>query len=117
LNWKRWELVGKQYDLTGWKDLCLLAAAIAREALIRTETSVELMNRLARKLEADTEVTHSQWQSRVQALNDRPWERSFAEQEMNLELEIRTALLTAVKNPRIRIDSAGAIFLSQNALE
>ena len=93
------------------------AAGVAREALVKTEAVVELTCRLARALEAETEIAREQWQSRLQALTDRTVEREFAEQELNLEMEIREALLVGVRNPRLRIDAAGAVFLSTDPLE
>lgn len=117
LNWQRWELVRRQYNLAPWKDLCMHAAGVAREALVKTEAVVELTCRLARALEAETEIAREQWQSRLQALTDRTVEREFAEQELNLEMEIREALLVGVRNPRLRIDAAGAVFLSTDPLE
>jgi len=116
LNWSRWELVGQRYELSGWRDLCLSAVQIAREALAKTEALVDLTDRLAEQLRADTETVQEQWQSRIQALSDRPREQRLAQRELNLELEIREALLAGVKTPRMRIDAAGAVFLSRDPL-
>ena len=112
INQDRWPSVQSHYDLANWPHLCRAARAAAVDAVVRQVDLAQLTHELAARLELDTNVVKEQSQSRIQALSQSPREAGLAQNEWGMEMKMREALLAGIHEHRIRLDAAGAVFLT-----
>ena len=112
LNHHRWEGVwGLNLPvLKGWGEVCT-AARGAAVALFREATNLdEKLRHVLADMASYDEVYFSQRRSRLSLLADN--EREVEERELETEMILREALSRGIAEPRISLDSVGAVFLS-----
>jgi ATP-dependent helicase HepA len=112
ISQERWPSVQKHFDLANWAHRCRAARAAATDALVRQVELAQLTRELAARLEVETSVVKEQWQSRIEALSQFPRESAVARDEWALENRVRDALFAGIDKPDIRLDAAGAVFLT-----
>jgi len=112
ISQERWPAVQKHFDLANWPHRCRAARAAATDALVRQVELTQLTRELATRFEVETSIVKEQWQSRIEALSQFPRESTLAREELALENRVRDALLAGIHNPDIRLDAAGAVFLT-----
>jgi hypothetical protein len=116
INQERWAFVERHFSLADWPMRCRSARKVATDAIVRELELGKLMQECARRLEAESVVVREQWQSRIEALANSPGEAVFAGAEFETEMLVRQALLAGIRNPGLRLDATGAIFLAGFAL-
>ena len=112
INHERWEDVW-QLNLPvikGWQRVCTDARGAAL-ALFRKATNLdEDLRRVLSNMANYDEIHFAQRSSRLSLLSAK--EREVEEQELETEILLREALREGIANPRISLDSVGAVFLS-----
>jgi ATP-dependent helicase HepA len=112
LNQERWPQVQRYFSLADWSYRCRAARTAAGEAVVRQVDLAKLTTALASRLEEETAVVNEQCQSRIEALAKSPREAALAQEEKDMELRVREALLAGIRKPGLRLDAAGAVFLA-----
>ncbi len=112
INNERWPLVQRRYDLTEWPHRCRAARAGAAEALIREVDLMNLTELLVARFQQQTSLVREQFESRAAALAQSSREAALARRECDVEISMRDALLAGIRSHGVRLDSAGAVFLS-----
>jgi ATP-dependent helicase HepA len=110
LNRERWLVVRRWWDAEHWFSLCRQARVVAEETLRRDHD-------LQTVCERSVEICREQVRVRRQALESRRALSSAqtAEQlsrEIELEETLAVAMETGIQHPSLRLDSVGAVFLS-----
>jgi ATP-dependent helicase HepA len=117
LNPSRWETLQDlpSFNSEGWPELCRRACSQARQVMVRELDLPYLIQQATDRLEKQTSVVKEQFQSRIDALREMGCtdaELSYAEEELQLEIHMREALLSGVQQPNLRLDAAGVVFLA-----
>lgn len=117
LNASRWKVIEDQpfFSLDDWPELCRMTCDRGRESLIAEIDLKQLIMASVAKQEIQKSIVRSQFESRIDALRHSSvsdLELRHTEQELANEMIICDALLDGTKNPRLRLDAAGAIFLA-----
>jgi hypothetical protein len=110
LNKDRWKSVSTVYDMAFWKDRCF-AAHKKSETLLREQSSLPMWSQQCMtQAERNASQVHQQYRSRIaMATGDIKTSLEF---ELAFEVDFLEAQLEAFRNPEVRIDSVGAVFLS-----
>lgn len=110
LNAERWEMLEDLYDPDSWSSLCLEARRVAE---IYFKEDIDLRTLIEHRIEscrAEAMVHLSQLKSRiVMSGNSR---NSYDQEQLAFEELLLKCLLDGIKSPRVRLDSLGAIFVS-----
>lgn len=112
INHERWEDVWKLNlpVIKGWQQVCSDAHGAAL-ALFRKATNLDQeLRRVLANMDKHDEVHFAQRNSRLSLLSAK--EREVEEQELETEILLREALRQGIANPRISLDTVGAVFLS-----
>ncbi len=110
LNRNRWDAVAKLYDMSLWRDRCI-AARETSERLLRKQSGLpKLSSDCVEKVERQGNKIQQQFRSRLAMANGEA--KSSLEKDLQFEEELLTAQVEAFMNPDLRVDSVGAIFLS-----
>jgi ATP-dependent helicase HepA len=117
INQERWPLVQARFDLTNWSHRCRATRSAAVDALACKVDLAQLVRERAIRLEVETAVVKEQFQSRIAALSQSPSEAALAQEELNMEMRVRDALLAGIHKHGIRLDAVGAVFLSDVPLQ
>lgn len=110
LNRTRWDAAAKLYDMSLWRDRCA-AAREKSEKLLREHSGLPKWSEdcLATATHHANQV-HQQFRSRLAMANGET--KSSLERELQFEKELLEAQTEAFRRPDLRVDSVGAIFLS-----
>ncbi len=110
LNRNRWDAVAKLYDMSLWKDRCI-AARETSERLLRKESGLpKWSSDCVEKVEKQGNQIQQQFRSRLAMANGEA--KSSLDKDLQFEKELLIAQVEAFMNPDLRVDSVGAIFLS-----
>ncbi|MDQ8206669.1 protein DpdE [Coraliomargarita sp. SDUM461003] len=117
INPKRWDVVQKQpfFNAEGWPELCRTACSHAKDVMIRELDLPQLIQASVDRLKKQTTIVQGQFQSRIDALRESAYteaELTHAEAELMQEMQMRGALMSGVKQPNLRLDAAGVVFLA-----
>lgn len=110
LNRNRWDVATELYDMSLWRDRCA-AARETSERLLREQSGlpkwssecVEKAARLGNQIQ-------QQFRSRLAISNVES--KSSLEKDLRFERDLQQAQVEAFMNPDLRVDSVGAIFIS-----
>ncbi|MCG6157713.1 protein DpdE [Rubinisphaera margarita] len=110
LNRNRWDAASEFYDMSLWRDRCAAAREIS-ERLLREQSglprwSSECIEKAARQ----GNQIQQQFRSRLAMTNGES--KSSLEIDLHFEQELQQAQVEAFMDPDLRVDSVGAIFLS-----
>jgi ATP-dependent helicase HepA len=110
LNRNRWDVVTKFYDMSLWRDRCF-AARKTSERLLRKESGLpKWSSECVEKAARQANQIQQQFRSRLAMANGEA--TSSLEKDLKFEEELLKAQVEAFINPDLRVDSVGAIFLS-----
>jgi ATP-dependent helicase HepA len=93
-----------------WQEVCSDARSAALALLRKTTNLDQELHRVLENMDRHDEVHFAQRRSRLSLFSAK--EREFEEQELETEILLRDALRHGIANPRIFLDSVGAVFLS-----
>jgi ATP-dependent helicase HepA len=110
LNQARWAVVRRWWDADYWTPLCRQARVVAEEAL-RTA------HELHRVCERSAKICRKRSQARCQSLESRRAISSaklsgLYSRDIEFEISLAAAMESGINQPSVRLDSLGAIFLS-----
>lgn len=111
ININRWEWLWKYFTMfRNWEDICIKAKLSAFDA-VRVQTNLEeYVQESLGCLERKNETYYSQMKSRIKSLSE--GERRGEEIELENQMIYRSALLSGISSPKLKIDSVGVVFLS-----
>ena len=110
LNRNRWDAVSEIYDMSLWRDRCVAAREIS-ERILRKESGLPKWS--AECVEKATKQgSHIQQQFRSRMAMAQGEAKLLLEKDLHFEEELLQAQVVAFTNPDLRVDSVGAIFLS-----
>ena len=110
LNNDRWKTVSSLYDMALWKDFCF-AAQKKSELLLRVQTTLpDWSAKCITQAQEHASQVHQQYRSRIGMANGKI--KQSLEFELSFEVAFLEAQVEAFRNPEVRIDSVGAVFLS-----
>jgi ATP-dependent helicase HepA len=110
LNRDRWRLVSKFYDLSLWRDRCF-AARERSEKILREQTNLqEWSEKCVDQAEKSAILVQQQYHTRLALAVGNS--RISLENEMIFEKDYLDAQITSFRNPKIYVDSVGAVFVS-----
>ena len=112
INQDRWPLVQTHFDLANWPHRCRAARGAATEAVVRQMDLSQLTHELATRLEVETAVAEEQHRSRIGAFSQSPREATLAQEEWDMEMRVRDALLAGIHEHGVQLDAVGAVFLA-----
>ena len=117
LNPGRWEVVSNMGLLSGWEGTCRAARKQA-EALLSADVGLaELTEEHAARLDQHAAMVAARLSSRLIHLEEGP-SRAAEQRTLEFENQLAAALTRGIRQPGIRPDSVGAVFLSgQNPFE
>jgi ATP-dependent helicase HepA len=117
LNPARWEVVSNMGLLSGWEGTCRAARKQA-EALLSADVGLgKLTEEHAARLEQHAAMAAARLSSRLAHLQEAT-ARDAEQRTLEFEDQLAAALARGIRQPRIRPDSVGAVFLSgQNPFE
>jgi hypothetical protein len=112
-----WPAVLEKVDCGNWTDLCGAVRAEC-EARLRSIHALETLTaEKAAALEVSATEIHTQLTSRLAALAaDREAERDALKEEILQMTFLYESLADGIRQPVLRLDAAGVVFLSPNAL-
>lgn len=115
LRLERWDFAAALLSLGDWSELCSRARQAA-ELVIRNAAQFQLSceQYVSRVLETSATITNA-LSSRIARLSGAA--RKAEEQMAETESKLAEALVAAIKNPVVRVDSAGVVILSGTPLE
>lgn len=110
LNRDRWNSASSVYDMSLWKDRCF-AARERSEKLLREQSRLpEWSEQCVKEAQRQASQIQQQYRSRLaMATGD---SKSSLELELAFEVAFFEAQVEAFRNPEVRVDSVGAVFLS-----
>jgi len=110
LNRGRWNSASSVYDMSLWKDRCF-ASRKRSEKLLREQSRLpEWSEQCVTEAQRKASQIQQQYRSRLaMATGD---SKSSLELELAFEVEFFEAQVEAFRNPEVRADSVGAVFLS-----
>jgi ATP-dependent helicase HepA len=112
LNRSRWGDAAKLYDMTLWRDHCV-AARKQSEKLLREQSGLpELSNNCISQATRHASQVQQQFRSRLAIANG---ENTSFELELQFESDLLKTQIEAFRNPDLRADSVGAVFVSNQA--
>jgi ATP-dependent helicase HepA len=114
LRFERWAAVDAIASIGDWGDLCIRAR---RKAELVLRNGAEFKRRCdlyVKRLNERSITVQDALRSRIARLSGPT--RSSEEKVAELELRIANALIAGVASPNVRVDSAGAVFLSSTPL-
>jgi hypothetical protein len=110
LNRDRWKSVSSLYDMALWKDLCF-AAQKKSETLLRVQTTLpDWSAKCVTQAQQTASQVQQQYRSRIGMATGKT--KQSLEFELKFEEAFLEAQIEAFRNPDLRIDSVGAVFLS-----
>lgn len=110
LNRDRWDEAMELYDMSLWRDRCEAARATS-ERLLREESGLPNWSaECIEKATAQASQIQQQFRSRLAMANGKA--KASLESDLEFEAELREAQVEAFSNPDLRVDSVGAIFVS-----
>ncbi len=110
LNRERWDTVAELYDMSFWRDRCAAARATS-ERLLRDESALpKWSEQCIQKATGLGQQIQQQLRSRLAIT--RGTAKSSLEHDLQFEIEMLEAQVESFKNPDVRVDSVGAIFVS-----
>lgn len=110
LNRDRWKAVATVYDMSLWRDRCY-AARERSEILLREQSKLPAWSEeCVTEAKNLASLVQQQYKSRLaMAEGD---SKSLLESELAFEMDFLSAQIESFRNPEVRIDSVGAVFLS-----
>jgi len=109
---ERWKAADRHFDPASWDSLCQSARGKAEEAL-GSQVELEALTRRQGELAEERTVLHvAQLESRLAQLDGKA--RETAKKQLNLERGLAAALKSGILAPSVRLDSAGAVFISNS---
>ena len=110
LNRSRWNAAAKLYDMSLWRDRCF-AAREQSEKLLREQSGLPQWSEdCVAKATLQANQVKQQFRSRLAMANGKT--QFSLELELQFESELLQAQTEAFRNPDLRADSVGAIFVS-----
>jgi ATP-dependent helicase HepA len=110
----RWPAVEAAAPVGDWEGLCIRARRVAEERVKNAAEFVEMCQLRAERIRNDAAAANDIFKSRISRLSGAP---QVAEQaNARFEAEIAEAIAVGVEKPSIRVDVAGAVFLSEMPL-
>jgi ATP-dependent helicase HepA len=114
LSTTRWDLLDKSKPeiLANWQRLCRSMREQALQHLSKNTAYVETKQEALRRAESRMEIRLAQMRTRVE--NSQGNARIGEKNQIAVEEKLHESLCSGIKDPWIRIDSVGAIFLSNS---
>lgn len=110
LNSDRWQEASKLYDFSLWQDRCF-AARKRSEVILRERSKLsDWSNDCIERAKSQAEKVAQQYRTRM-AMADGELLRSLGS-DLDFERQFLAAQIESFRNPELRVDSVGAIFLS-----
>lgn len=110
LNRVRWDVAATLYDTSLWQDRCR-AAREKSEKLLREQSALpKWSENCVQKATHQASQTQQQFRSRLAMASGEI--RASLEAELKFEVELLKAQAEAFRNPNVRADSVGAVFVS-----
>ena len=110
----RWPVADAIYPVHDWRGLCEKARA-ASVAALWDDATTRTRNGAVRRFEEKAESHRLQWQSRIARIPHGP-ARAFEEQAADRASALDERLARGLKEPLVRIDSVGVVYLSGTQL-
>lgn len=107
---ERWKKVNQIFDITVWRGLCYEARKRAEEILREGSQLPDRIRSLSEKADAASGSRIQQFESRLARLDGD--EAASLHHELEFERAFAGALREAIERPALRVDSIGAVFLS-----
>jgi len=117
LRQARWALLERHYSLSNWPDLCRGARENAEKILLKETNLAQHSEKLAGKVETKFVHIKEQMLSRIEALRSSKSEKSETKKELQFQELVHSALVNAIRKPKINLNSAGVVFLAGMPLE
>ena len=114
VDWQRVRKGGATDALMAWPDLVERAANAAKSSVARSTSRQQRRTTAATRLATQDAANLARLESRLTTLHDR--ERIFEEGRLAFERELGRALQQGVREPRLRLDAVGVLFLSNEPL-
>ena len=112
INQDRWALLEDMYDSNSWRETCIAAKKSALKHLYEQANLITLTKTSAKIAREKTFIILDQLKSRI--ISYKNADISSEKQQLAFEKSFSDALISGILNPSIRIDSVGAVFLSNN---
>ena len=110
LNRTRWDAAAELYDMSLWRDRCAVAREKS-EKLLREQSGLpKWLDECVATATHQANQVHQQFRSRLAVPNGEI--KSSLKKDLQFEMELLEAQIEAFRNPNLRVDSIGAIFLS-----
>lgn len=110
LRLERWERADALAPVGDWEDLCLRGRRKAEELLRSEQRFLDGCRRHAKRLHDAAATVDDALRSRIARLTGTV--RASEESTADLERRLSEAIASGIQKPSIRVDSAGAVFLS-----
>lgn len=113
LNPLRWKVMqDATLEPANWGELCQRAREVAETMLFQQDEFRKHIAASQERMAQMHELKYGQFQARVARLSGNA--RSIEQAEMALQHEVDNALMQGIGAPNVRLDSVGAVFLSNN---
>jgi ATP-dependent helicase HepA len=110
INQTRWKKVNQVFDVTVWRGLCYEARRRAEDILRETTQLPDRIRDMTANAETVSADRIEQFESRLARIDGE--EAAALHHELEFERAFADALRAAIQQPAIRVDSIGAVFLS-----
>ena len=110
LNRDRWDAAAKLYDMSLWRDRCFAARERSEKLLRERSRLPDLSRQCVVEATRRGNDIQQQYRSRLAIVNREI--KTSLESELAFETEFLDAQIDSFRNPEIRADSVGAVFLS-----
>ncbi len=112
INHERWETLNKKFPAAKWETLCLKARKAA-ETMLREQLHLKELTK-ARGDHAARQAAIRQAQQESRLAHFTPAQRKEEKLQMKLDEAIADAIEEGIRQPAIRLDAIGAVFVSNN---
>jgi ATP-dependent helicase HepA len=116
VNQDRWPLVLRRFESHRWSDLCASARRVAEELLRQQQDLANVIQQSLLKFEEAYALVREQGESRFEALARHPAEQTQLRLEMISTERIANGIADGIREPKIRLDAAGVVFLAGSPL-
>ncbi|MDB4275035.1 hypothetical protein N9846_04595, partial [Akkermansiaceae bacterium] len=109
-----WPHVLQTLEIQDWVGLCAQVRSVA-ESILREQTNLKsVIAECVSCFEGEMKIVTEQAKSRLEVFGD---QHQGLEKELEAQLEEGSRVQSAISQPKVRLDSCGAVFLSSRELE
>lgn len=110
----RWPAVEAAVSIGDWDGLCRRARTRAEECVRSARDFIEQCTLHADEVRTGAAAAEDLFRSRISRLSGRP--RTAEETTAKFEAHLAEAIASGIERPALRVDAAGAVFLSKSPL-